>query len=154
MSELQVVVFSLNGRLFGADASQVLQLVKYHEVAKPSGMPEFIEGILEYQGARLPLISLVRRFGLGETEITKKTKILVTKINESFAGFIVSDVTQILKFSEEDIEPTPSGMGGRVEAYVKKVCRKDGQLILIIDLEKALNDSEKKKLSSSSMAGL
>lgn len=154
MSELQAVVFSLNGQLFGADASQVLQLVKYHDVAKPSRMPDFIEGIMDYQGAGLPLISLVRRFGLGETEITKKTKILVTKRNESYAGFIVNDVTQILKFNDEDIESAPSSMGGSVESYIKKVCKKEDRLIPIIDMEKVLNDDEMKKLSSSSVASL
>lgn len=152
MSELQVVVFDLNGQLFGADASQVHQLVKYHDVKKPSGMPKFVKGIMDYQSTVLPLISFVSKFGLGETDITKKTKILVAKINELFVGYIVSDVTQILKFGEEDIEMAPSNMGGSVEEYIKKVCNKEGKLIPIIDLEKVLNKNEINELSSLSAA--
>lgn len=154
MSELQAVVFSLNGQLFGADASQVVQLVKYHDAAKTSGMPGFIEGIMDYQDSRLPLISLVKRFGLGENKITKKTKILVTIRNGQYTGFVVSDVTQIQKFTDEDIQSAPSGMGGSVESLIKKVCKKENQLIPIIDLEKILNDDEIKKLSALSIASL
>lgn len=148
MSEMQVVVFSLNGQLFGADASQVLQLVKYQAAAKTSEMPKFIEGVMNYGDAGLPLVDLVKRFNLGETEITKKTKVLVAKIGASSVGFIVSDVTQIVKFSSENVEPAPSVMGAGVESYIKKVCKKDEKLIPIIDLEKVIDDDEVEKLST------
>lgn len=148
MSELQVVVFCLNGQLFGAEASQVLQLIKYKEVAKAPKMPKFIEGILNYRDSDLPLINLVKRFNLGELEITKKVKILVTKIEDMFVGFIVNDVTQIMKFTDEDIESAPLMMGGGVGSYIKKVCKKEDKLISIIDLEKVLDDDEIKRLSA------
>jgi len=146
MSEMQVVVFSLNGQLFGAEASQVLQLIKYQEAEKISQMPKFIEGMMNYGDTRLPLINLVRRFNLGELEITKKIKILVTKIEGLSVGFIVNDVTQIMKFKDEDIESAPSIMGSGVESYIKKVCKKEDKLISIIDLEKVLDDDEIKRL--------
>lgn len=147
MSELQVVVFSLNGQLFGAEASQVFQIIKYQETAKVPKMPRFLEGILNYRDSVLPVINLARRFEMGELEITKKAKILVTKIEDKLAGFIVNDVTEIMKFADEDIESAPLIMSSEVGAYLKKVAKKDDKLISIIDLEKVLNDKEIKRLS-------
>ena len=146
MSELQTVVFNLNGQLFGAEAMQVFQIIRYQEATKIPRMPKFIEGIINYRGSVLPVINLARRFDTGELEVTKKTKILVSKIDDKYAGFIVNDVSEIIKFSEEDIEPAPFIVSSEANAYLKKVGKKDGRLISIVDLGKILNDSEIKRL--------
>lgn len=147
MSELQTVVFSLNGQFYGAEASQVFQIIRYHEVAKVPGMPKFIEGIVDYRGSALPVINLNKRFKLGDQTVTKKTKILVTKMIDKLAGFIVNDVSEIFKFSDEDIEPAPSIIYNESNSFLSKVGKKGDKLITIIDLMKILNENEIKKLN-------
>jgi len=147
MSELQTVVFSLNGQFYGAEASQVFQIIRYQEVTKVPRMPKFIEGIINYRGSVLPIINLNKRFELGELDINRKTKILVTKLGDKQAGFIVNDVTEILKLSDEDIEPTPSLLYGESNSFLTKVGKKGDMLVSIIDLEKILKDNEIKRLN-------
>lgn len=147
MGELQTVVFNLNGQFYGAEASQVFQIIKYQEATKMPRMPKFIEGIINYRGSVVPIINLSKRFDIGELEVTKKTKILITRIDDKFAGFIVNDVSEIIKFTDEDIEPAPFMVNSEASAYLKKVGKKDDKLISIIDLEKVLNDNEIKRLS-------
>ncbi len=147
MSELQVFIFDLNGQLFGAETSQVFQIIKYSEPEKMPKMPRFIEGIISYRDAVLPVISLAKRFELGEMPVTKKTKILVTRIDNKFAGFIVSDVTEITRFAEEDVSATPPVMNRETEAFLNRVGKKGDKLISIVDLQKILTDAEIKKLS-------
>jgi purine-binding chemotaxis protein CheW len=147
MSELQVVVFSLNGQVFGAEASQVFQIIRYQEVTKIPRMPKFIEGILNYRGSVLPVISLNKRFELGELTINKKTKIIVSNIEGKLAGFIVNDVVEIARFTDEDVELAPISIESEVAAFLKKVAKKGNQLVSIIDLEKVLEDTEIKRLS-------
>lgn len=147
MSELQVVVFSLNGQIFGAEASQVFQIIRYQEVTKIPRMPKFIEGILNYRGSVLPVISLNKRFELGELTAGKKTKIIVSNIEGKLAGFIVNDVVEIARFTDEDVEPSPLSVKSEAAAFLKKVAKKGSQLISIIDLDKVLEDAEIKRLS-------
>jgi chemotaxis signal transduction protein len=52
-----------------------------------------------------------------------------------------------MKFTDEDIEPTPLLMNSEASVYFKKVGKKNDKLISIIDLEKVLNDIEIKRLS-------
>jgi purine-binding chemotaxis protein CheW len=147
MSEVQMVVFKLNGQMFGAEASQVFQIIKYQESARVPRMPKFMEGVLNYRGSVLPVISLNRRFDLGETIADKKTKIIVSKINGKLAGFIVNDVIEIKGFSEEEMDPVPKIGNNEIAPYLKKVGKKGDTLVSIIDLEKVLEDSEIKRLS-------
>jgi purine-binding chemotaxis protein CheW len=147
MSELQTVVFSLNGQFYGAEASQVFQIIRYQEVTKVPRMPKFIEGIINYRGSVLPVINLSKRFDIGDMEITKKTKILITRMDDKLAGFMVNDVSEIIKFTDEDIEPAPLMINSEASSYLNKVGKKGNKLISIIDLEKVLNVNEIKRLN-------
>ncbi len=147
MGEQQVVVFGLNNQLFGTETSQVFQIIKFQEAIKVPSMPVFIEGILEYMDTNLPVISLNKRFGFGNDTVKKKTKIIVANIEGMFAGFIVNDVMEITKFDDDNIESAPHLKDSVSDMFLKKVAKKDGKLIPIIDLEKVLSESEIKRLS-------
>ncbi|MGI6669585.1 MAG: chemotaxis protein CheW [Acetivibrionales bacterium] len=146
MSELQVLVFDLNGQPYGAEASQVLQIIRYEEPEKEPRMPKFIEGVLSFRDSALPVIDLVKRFNLGESAITKKTKILVAKIEDRYVGFIVNDVAEIVEFAADEVDPVPAVEKTGASAYLKRVGKKNDKLIFIIDLENVLNEKEIKRL--------
>ncbi len=148
MSELQVVVFEVNGEFFGAEASQVFQIIKYQEATKVPKMPKFIEGMLNYRDTVLPVVNLAKRFDMGDIAVNKKTKILMTRIEDKFAGFIVNDVSEIVKFNENEVDPVPNIINVETSAYLKKVARKGDRLISIIDLESILTADELEKLSN------
>jgi len=148
MEELQVVVFSLNDELCGAETSQVNEIVKYQEINKVPRMPKFIEGLINLRGKVVPVINLNKRFELGETNVTKKTKIIITQINEGFLGFIVNDVSEIVKFSSENIEVAPDIINKSGNEYLKYVCKKEEKIISILDLKCILSENETGRLKS------
>ena len=147
MGEMQTVVFSLNNELCGANTSQVEEIIKYQDVAKVPGSVEFVEGVANLRGKIVPVINLNKKFELGETTITKKTKIIITRVNESNVGFIVNDVSEIVKFSDDDIEVVPDMIKKVGNAYLMGVGKKGDMLISILDLPRILTDSEVKKIN-------
>jgi len=151
MGEMQTVIFSLNDELFGVDTSQVQEIVKYQEIVKVPQMPDFVDGLLNLRGKVVPVVNLNKRFELGETDIGKKTKIIITKIDENLAGFIVNDVSEIIKLSEEDIEMPPEIIHKTGNSYLQGVGKKDGKLISILDLSRILNVNEAKSLFDKKM---
>lgn len=148
MDDIQVVIFDINGQQFGAEAWQVFQIIKYQEATKVPRMPKFIEGIMNFRDSALPVINLAKRFDMGDVTINKKTKILVARIDDNYAGFIVNDVSEILRFAGNEIDSSPIMMQTGAAEYLKKVAIRGEKLISIIDLEKVLNDNEVKRLSS------
>ena len=146
MKEMQIVVFTLNGEVCGVDASQVKEIVKFEELTKMPKMPKFIDGIINLRGIVVPVVNLTKRFNLGETEITKKTKIIIIEIEERLIGFIVDDVTEILKLSSQNIESTPDIIQKSYNHYLEYVGKKDDKLISILDLTNVLTDTELDKL--------
>ena len=107
MTNLQIVVFTLNKETCGAATEQVKQIIKYQELTKIPKMPKFIDGIIIIRGIEVPVINLNKRLEFGETEINKKTKIILTEIDSKLIGFIVNDIKELLKYSEEEVETLP-----------------------------------------------
>jgi purine-binding chemotaxis protein CheW len=146
MRDLKVVVFKLNNELCGVESDQVQEIVKYAETSKLPKMPKFIEGIINLRGKVVPIINLNLRFEGGNTEITKKTKVIITKIDENIIGFMVNDVTEILNLTEGDIEPPPEMLFNTGNNHLVGVGKVGGRLISILDFKKLLTSGEVKKI--------
>ena len=148
MADLQIVVFNLNVEVCGVDTSQIKQIIKYQEITKVPKMPKFIEGMINLRGRVIPVINLNKRFEFGETELTKKTKIIITEIEGHPLGFLVNDVQELMKLSDENIEVLPDLIHEAGNDYMKKVGKRGESLITIVDLHAILTESEMKRLKT------
>ena len=145
MQEKQVAVFSLNNLICGIDTAQVHTIMRYRNVEKATRMPKFVEGIINLRGTVVPIINLNSRFDQGEYTQDKKTKVIVSDINGKLVGFVVNDVNEIRKFTEDKIEKAPSVLSN---TYLQEVGKAGDKLVCILDFSRLLTDSEKKRLKS------
>ena len=146
MDGIQIVVFSLNDEICGVETTQVKEIVKYESTTKMPNMPKFIDGVISLRGTVVPVVNLNKRFGLGNTEISKKTKIIINDLEGKLIGFIVNDVSEITKLPAQDIEDTPEIIKKIDNSYLKNVGKKGEELISILDLSTILTDTEIKSL--------
>jgi len=148
MSDLQAVIFDLNNLKCGVDSSEVQEIVRYQEVFKVPDLPQYVEGIINLRGKVIPLINLNKRFNEGETPITKKTKIIISKVNDTDIGFVVDEVKEITVFKEGDYEPPSDVFKIAHNEYIKCVGVRDEKLILILNFSAILNEKELLSISS------
>lgn len=142
MKELQTVVFSLNGQLFGADAAQISHIINCRNVNKVSGLPEHIEGIIEMQGVGMPVINLGKRFGLPGTTPSANAKVLIVQEGDYQTGYLVDEVKEILHLTENDLMPLPPVLQNKAEDCLANVILKDDLLFSMVDLKKVLDIKE------------
>lgn len=146
MSEKQFVVFKLDKEEYGIDIMNVKEIGPYEEPVKIPKTPNFIEGIVNYRGEVIPIINLKKRFDLDDLKVTKNTRVIVINLNDKQIGFLVDEASQTLRLSDEEIEKAPEIVTGIERKYITGVGKKKNRLILLIDLEKVLTESEKKKI--------
>ncbi|HEY8362042.1 MAG TPA: chemotaxis protein CheW [Tissierellaceae bacterium] len=143
MAESQYVVFKLGKSEFGIDIMNVKEIGTYVEAVSLPNTPSFIEGVINYRGKVIPVINLKKRFNLGDWGVTKDTRIIVITLNEKEVGFIVDEASQTIRLNDEQIDPAPSFVGGIDKRYITGVGKlDDNRLLILIDLEKVLNDDE------------
>lgn len=147
MSEKQFVVFKLGKEEYGIDIMNVKEIGPYQESVKIPNAPDFVEGIINYRGKVIPIICLKKRFNLAPKEVDNNTRIIVINLNEKQIGFIVDEASQTIRLNDSNIDSTPDIVSSVDRKYLTGVGKLDERLIILIDLEKVLNESEKTQIS-------
>lgn len=154
--ESQLVVFDLACEHYGVDISAVEGIIKMQAITTVPRAPAFVEGVTNLRGKILPVIDLRRRFGLPQEEVTKDTRIVVVEIpataseagvsGATTVGIVVDGVSEVLRVSQEAIEP-PSPLVTTVDsAFIRGIAKVDERLVILLDLGKVLNIQEKADL--------
>lgn len=142
MADIQVVVFELNNELCSVEASIVYKIERYSEVSLVPQMPDYIKGLYDLRGRVVPVVDLNKKFNMGDSGITKKTKIIITEKDNQLYGFMVNNVIEILNLDEDSIDKSDAVIRVNNMKYIKGIGKKNDKLFSIIDLNEILHDNE------------
>jgi purine-binding chemotaxis protein CheW len=138
---LQLVSFHVGGEEFGLDILRVQEIIRVQQLTRVPNSPDFVEGVINLRGKVIPVISLRKVFGLGELAQDKQTRIVVIEIHGSVVGFMVDSVSEVLRIPTETVEPPPR-LGKVQREYVSGVGKLDNRLLILLDVERLMSDSE------------
>lgn len=136
MAEHQIVIFSLGKEEFAVAISMVREIVRMQPIRRIPGSPNFIEGIVNLRGGIVPIVDLRKRFGMIEQGSDKgQRKIVIVNLENRQIGILVDGVTEILRVSDESIEPAPEiAAEGIDQKYIIGVAKQEDRLIIILDM--------------------
>lgn len=140
--EHQLVVFKLGEEAYGLSISEVQEINRIQEITRLPGTPEFVEGVINLRGRIIPVIDLRKRFGFEAREWDRSTRIVVTRFQEETIGVIVDSVTEVLRISEEVIEPPSKVVEGVETEYIQGIANLGEKLVILLDLNKAIKKDE------------
>jgi purine-binding chemotaxis protein CheW len=154
--ENQLVVFDLAHEHYGVDIAAVESIIKMQTITVVPHAPAFVEGVTNLRGKVLPVIDLRKRFGLAASDSTQETRIVVVEMNGSSVGMVVDGVSEVLRVSDEAIEPPSPIVTTTDSAFIKgiaKVGMKGGasqadRLVILLDLGRVLSLYEKNELQA------
>ncbi len=151
---MQLVGFEIVTERFGVDILMVQEILRSAEVTPVPNSPEFIEGVINLRGNIIPVIDLRKRLNLlDENDTSEGSWVLILNINNKIVGFVVDQVTEVIKVEEDSIEAAPEIIVSGLECqYIQGVCEIDEQLVIILDFDLVLFNEEQKILDD--MGGL
>ncbi|MDN5344591.1 MAG: purine-binding chemotaxis protein CheW [Clostridia bacterium] len=152
--EVQLVVFQLAGETYGVDINHVQEIIRMQSITQIPRTPAFIEGVINLRGRIIPVIDLHKRFDLPTAEITNNTRIMVVELGRVTVGMIVDSVSEVLRLPATSIEPPPPMISGIDVAYLKGVGKWEERLIILLDLDRVLQESEQRQLQQEIAAGV
>lgn len=144
--EIKVLIFSINGEYYATDIMEVERILGYEETTKLPDSPTFVEGVINYEGSILPIISMAKRFNLPIGEKNNDCKIIVSKQQESKIGIIVDVVSEVRDVKVENIETPPEIVAGISKRYMKGLIKIDNKIIIFLNLSTILTDEEKRQI--------
>ena len=140
----QFVVFSLLNQRYGVPLTTTERVVRMVEIAPLPGAPEFVRGVINVQGAIVPVINLRRRFGLPDRAPGPGDQLLITcQGRRKFALHAdrVSDVSVCTERMHTDAEAVYPDL-----PFLAGISRCPDGLILLLDMEALLSSSDTRLL--------
>lgn len=142
--EEQFVIFRLAGEEYGVPIDTVQEIVRVpDDLTKVPKAASFIEGMVNLRGSVLPVVDQRRRFVLETAERNDRQRIMVLTIGGVRTGFIVDQVSEVLKIARGLIERAPELSAEQARLIDRVANLADSKrMILLLDLANLLDTGE------------
>jgi len=145
---LQWVTFRLDDETYGINVMQVQEVLRYTEITPVPGAPGYVLGIINLRGNVVTVIDTRQRFGLAPAPITDNTRIVIIEVDRQVVGILADSVAEVVYLRQSEIETAPNVGNEESAKFIQGVCNKNGELLILVDLEKMMSDDEWSELEN------
>jgi len=123
--ELQLVSFNVEGQEYAIAIEDVQEIVQVPEaVIHVPHSESHVLGVMTLRNRLLPLVQLRRIFGLPDSDLDEKSRIVVLTLNGVSVGVVVDAVSEVLRVSKSGVDPLPALLAREGNlAEVTAICR-------------------------------
>lgn len=144
----QWVKFSLNGENYGIRVLKVQEIQRYSEISPIPGAPSYVLGIINLRGNVISVLNTREKFSLPEQDVTDDTRIVILEVGTQIIGILVDSVAEVISLQASDVDIAPNVGNDETAKFIEGVSNKGGELLILLDAEKILNEDEWKDLSN------
>jgi len=132
----------VGGQEFAFNIFQVERILRYEAPAPLPKAPEYLEGVLQYQGNAVPLIDMRKRLGTA-SPLREDTRTVILEFEGGKIGIIVDAVTEVLQVAAQAVTPPPGIVKGLAAEYIAGLVVQNGRTIIVLNTNKLLTAKEK-----------
>ncbi len=140
--DVQLVTFKVGGQDFAFNIFQVERILRYETPAPLPKAPDFLEGVLQYQGSAVPLVDLRKRLGV-EAPQREETRTVILEFEGGKIGLVVDTVTEVMQVAAQSVTPPPGIVKGLAAEYIAGLVVQNGRTIIVLNTNKLLSAKEK-----------
>jgi purine-binding chemotaxis protein CheW len=139
---LQWVTFKLDRETYGINVMQVQEVLRFTEVAPVPGSPIYVMGIINLRGNVVTVIDTRKKFGLESNEINDNARIVIIEAETQVIGILVDSVAEVVYLKSSEIDVAPNVGNDESAKFIQGVSNRDGELLILVDLNQLLSDEE------------
>lgn len=138
---LQWVTYQLEDEFYGINVMQVQEVLRLTEIAPVPGAPPYVLGIINLRGSVVTVIDTRARFGLVTKEADESSRIIIVEVTGHVIGMLVDSVAEVVYLRQSDIDIAPN-ISDDSSRFIQGVCNREKYLLILVDVNKLLNDDE------------
>ncbi|HSH29073.1 MAG TPA: chemotaxis protein CheW [Thiohalobacter sp.] len=138
----QCVTFRLADEVYGINVMLVQEVLRWTEIAPVPGAPDYVLGIINLRGNVVTVIDTRLRLGLPPREPDDASRIVIIEAERQVVGILVDSVAEVMDLNSAEIDSAPNVGNDESSKYIQGVASRDGNLLILIDLNKLLTDEE------------
>jgi purine-binding chemotaxis protein CheW len=147
------LTFTLADEQYGIEILKVREIVGMTDITRVPRTPAFVKGIINLRGKIVPVMDLRMKCGMPPAERTPDTCIIVLELARMEMGVIVDKVLDVLDIPRSEIEETPSFGVEADTAFIQRVAKMDGRVVLLLDIAKVLTSGETRVIGQAARTG-
>ncbi len=147
----QYLTFNLAGEVYGLDVIHIKEVLGVPRITRVPRMPEYLSRVINLRGSVVPVLDMRQKFGLGPTEITDTTSVIVTELASLFQddesetmtiGLFSDGVEEVVDIDPANIEPPPK-LGFAIDtSFINGMGKIGESFVILLDLRKLLSERE------------
>jgi purine-binding chemotaxis protein CheW len=141
--QTQIVTFRLGEDTFAADVFSVERVIEYQRPKAVPSVPDWIEGIIEYQARVVPAINLRRRFELPPAAAAAPRRIIVFNVEKEWIAAVVDSVQEVRIIDAARLAPPPPIFRGLPCEFLRGILREAENLTIYLDVSRLLSTTER-----------
>ena len=135
----EYVTVIIGNHLFGLPISRVQDVFVPERLTRVPLSPPEVAGILNLRGRIVTAIDMRRRLDLGERKDDQPVMAVGIDFKGESYGLLIDAVGEVLKFPNSACEPKPANLEGRLARVASGVIRLEGQLLIVLDVDRVLD---------------
>lgn len=144
--DIQLVTFKVGGQEFAFNIFQVERILRYETPSPLPKAPDYLEGVLQYQGGAVPLVDLRKRLGAA-APLRDDTRTVILEFEGGKLGVVVDAVSEVTQVPAATVTPPPGIVKGLAAEYITGLVVKNGRTIIVLNANKLLSSKEKLALA-------
>ncbi|MBI1723395.1 MAG: purine-binding chemotaxis protein CheW [Gemmatimonadetes bacterium] len=141
--DIQVVVFRVGGQEFAFNVFHVQRILRHEAPSPLPKAPAFLEGILQVQGAVVPVIDLRKRFELADARLREETRMMVIECEGLIVAVVVDAVLEVLRISAEVVTMPPAVVRGLAAEYIQGIITVGPRTVVLLQTARLLTSTER-----------
>jgi len=148
--QVQVVVFTIEGKTLGVDILKVQEILHMVEITPFPRMPDFALGAINLRGRIVPVINLRRKLGMPDRTPGPKTCNLLVRSGEQVIGFLVDEVFEVIDIPAVFLESPDQGPVWMRSELFSGLGKLPERLLVILNTDRLLTPLEESLLPTAS----
>jgi purine-binding chemotaxis protein CheW len=137
---LTIVIVRLGPDRYGLPITGVREIQRVGRITPVSTAPGFVRGVINLRGVIVTVVDLRVFFGLDPAPLGDTARILTAEGGGAAVGLLVEQVEGIVDLAAAEVKPPLAPAKGVAEDYVAGIAAPNGQMLVLIDLEKVLRN--------------
>ena len=137
MTKKRFLIHSWEGEMYGIDLEEVIEVIEITDMVK-TNLDEL--KITQWNGRNLPVIDPISIFSIGESKLSKDSKIIIAEKKNTKFGFLVDVIFGIEEASKEETE--------RANVNEKRFVLRTAKNFKITDMGNFLDENMMKTIAS------
>ena len=134
----QYCTFKVGGNYFGIPVLEVQEVIRPMPSTRVPLAKSQIKGLINLRGQIVTLVGLRELFEFDSVSNEKSMNVVI-RSDDSLLALVVDEINDVIDVPENSFEKAPATLDKGLKQYVKGIHKLQGQLLIVLDLNKVIN---------------